>query len=1517
MATNKNTIDLKSTNLNGGGVVSPAVSIITNNSQNSPVSSNSVGTITYPFVSPYGTSNSGIAVYPNDTTQLNVFNAVEQYLETDFRIATYKKDGDTITLDVEKDLSNLGYISGRYRAEYQFYRNYLGSGDAHKLQIQEISADGLEIRVIHAVSSVYGNVNYTNYFSDGFFKVPKSQVLPNLFLHKDPTTSMRVFDYVQDKFTFPNPPYSIIFKLNTAAPKSVSIGDFLWLAQQVSEPISDFITIIPPKRKSTKVKIAGPNWDAINKESTSVSTQYKDWDDLLTTNTSTSQQILNKLLSSSFIEGIPLNIDYRSFNNFITFGSATERLHNFKYKMQLLENYDAKIVQLTTGLTGLSNSSSTGSAYYQSNVIDAQTKRAALLGTFDGYENYLYNQSSSYESSSYGEFTPTTWPKSTSAVPHINYSYSSSQAEDWFDGIVSSASLFDITNDNALYKLIPAHIIQDTANEEYILFTQMIGHYFDLQFAYVKQMTAVTNRDESLLEGFSKELVYHVAKNLGVDFENGNSLEELWNYSLGTDATGSLTSVYGTTIEDKTKETWKRIINNLPYLLKTKGTERGVRALINCFGIPQTILRIREYGGAEPEFDSKTDLVYERFNYATNVGYNGTTGSYVANLIQIPWQKLTENNSLPYTVELRAAMASNETKDQTVFEVPDKWKVRAFRSAGSDYIGFFLSGSQGWATASVSTSFYDGNYHHIALTRDTAANPTFTLTLKKTNYNKVVSTQTASLYINTATSASYVTSYETTGNLWIPGSGSYTAAQSSSMEILTGSVQELRYWTAPLENLVLDNHALAPTSFQGNTDGVYTGSTSSFESLGFRLCLGSDNKKTNLNTTSSLVSQHPNQENIYFSGSLYKSGSFFNFPLASDYYKPITEIHSLEWPDLGGNRSVSNKIRVDNTIRVGERLYRDNKVERALSDNYPIDGPRLGIFFSPTNEVNQDIAEQFGGLSMDDYIGDPSHITLDTYPDLDRLKHEYNKKYSARIGQQNYIRLMKHYDASLFKLIKKFVPYRANTQVGLVIEPDILHRNKVPSKAPSTEELHYSASITIPEVWVVPGGFVQDGDGEPFRNTDGYVPVGVIGGDESDYVLVAGTEQYLHEAPPADSGILVNENLLPSIEYNMVVDNQNEKLLVLTLSGNTNEFNNTGVSNQPSAEDSLMCEIDLGVSSYGRDTRVLGSQYVFMTYATSGSYLPLYYYGTGSYGSSSYATGSLVTSLPYLITSSRYDYHEALPPVIQTSRRSEIYNVTRDIYDIDIYGSKAFTHTASYGTEAPSNTIYSSSAALYTNRWTQDFGLRIDPSYDDNATQFVDYSSDYYWSLSGSNGLQFTHATVTSNLVTGYAKIPAFFYQADNTATHNLSYRVEVSYSASYDPLDSYPTLNIYCGDSLTNLGATIAATSTGTVTFTTQATGPWLAFQAITSCDLAPVSLSILTLSVECLNYRAEVQDFHLKDSHGMRNARYDGCKMTSADYNIDSSDTSDGGPVITVTVGGGKQLIQKPGTRGNLEIN
>ena len=128
----------------------------------------------------------------------------------------------------------------------------------------------------------------------------------------------------------------------------------------------------------------------------------------------------------------------------------------------------------------------------------------------------------------------------------------------------------------------------------------MIGHHFDITWAYIKKLTSINEREEHPFDGMPNNLLYDVAKSMGWKLTHGKDRSDLWKYALGTDATGSRLQtglLKSKPDEQITNEVWRRIVNNIPYLLKTKGSARAVKALIATYGIPQAFLSIREYGG--------------------------------------------------------------------------------------------------------------------------------------------------------------------------------------------------------------------------------------------------------------------------------------------------------------------------------------------------------------------------------------------------------------------------------------------------------------------------------------------------------------------------------------------------------------------------------------------------------------------------------------------------------------------------------------------------------------------------------------------------------------------------------------------------------------------------------------------------------------------------------------------------------------------------------------------------------
>jgi len=146
----------------------------------------------------------------------------------------------------------------------------------------------------------------------------------------------------------------------------------------------------------------------------------------------------------------------------------------------------------------------------------------------------------------------------------------------------------------------------------------MIAQHFDNLWIYFKAVSDKYDADNRLNFGVSKDLVKDAIESFGIKLYDSNaSLENLFSsylgeaYNTGSEyitstvvaASGSNSHLQPIPKDSYQKEVYKRIYHNLPFLIKTKGTQRGLRALINCYGIPDNILDIRTSPGVKPGTD--------------------------------------------------------------------------------------------------------------------------------------------------------------------------------------------------------------------------------------------------------------------------------------------------------------------------------------------------------------------------------------------------------------------------------------------------------------------------------------------------------------------------------------------------------------------------------------------------------------------------------------------------------------------------------------------------------------------------------------------------------------------------------------------------------------------------------------------------------------------------------------------------------------------------------------------------
>lgn len=287
--------------------------------------------------------------------------------------------------------------------------------------------------------------------------------------------------------------------------------------------------------------------------------------------------------------GADLGVDYSEYSKFIHFGSALERLSHFRDKLESIHYHGDQSLIIQVNLNATSQ--------YQSQSIDEHINAASVIfSEFDGYDRYLYFETGSKA-----------WPKDANGAL---YEVDSTQGQAWYNSQTGSAEEFDLQNQNRLINTLPDYIREDSVNNPALVFCDMIGQHYDNLLLFADGISQKHNADNRLQIGVSRDLVAQTLKGFGVKLYesqlNTTDLMRLYVGSFhptGSEQINTMVSASDAipSVKDQIDQTHKRIYHNLPHLLQTKGTRRGLRALINAFGIPSDNLEIREFGGINRE----------------------------------------------------------------------------------------------------------------------------------------------------------------------------------------------------------------------------------------------------------------------------------------------------------------------------------------------------------------------------------------------------------------------------------------------------------------------------------------------------------------------------------------------------------------------------------------------------------------------------------------------------------------------------------------------------------------------------------------------------------------------------------------------------------------------------------------------------------------------------------------------------------------------------------------------------
>jgi hypothetical protein len=953
----------------------------------------------------------------------------------------------TIVLDPTLDARQNSPLVGNFYTTYNLFNNILSSSPNVNYFISEISANRTELKlstnsipgviVSESFAQYYNSFNNPGIYNDFYLNFGNNVLILGVNLALSGS--------------------DVYVKLYEPLPNTINLKNTCWVIEQIAESLSYSISTEEEIIDLGNVfQLSGPNFNLGVNDLINNSTDYTNYTQLIATNLTSSYNQLSTLFEE---KGLEINVDYTVFSNFVNFSSAQTRLQNFYGKVSLIESASNQIT--------VRNAITNPSTQVSSSISSLENTITATIDSFDGWEYYMY-----YESTSFA------WPKTNSTYPYTLASTGSVAALTWYGsdnpgsvyygGRILSASAYDNQNQNNLIYSIPEYLRDDPDNQPYTTFIEMIGQFFDNIWLYYQDVTNHYDADNRLNYGISKDLVADALRSFGVQlYQNNFSVQDLYYAFLGTNLDGTLTPFPGTTgslpvpadsgldyvtnyitassvpvpQDDVNKSIYKRLYHNLPYLLKKKGTVDAIRLLSNIYGIPSTILRISEFGGKDRINVNDWDQWQDQFNFAFD-----TSGSYyVSSSFQLNSAWGAPSNR-PATVEFRfqtrgLPAVTSSIVSQSLWST-DSGSALILKYTGSAYntssfisssagavdpyyqyakLDFIPNASTSATSASVYLPFYDGGWWSVMVT---SGSGTFNLYAANSIYNG-----------DDGSTIGFIASSSVadTSGYWPNSTKSYFGS-SSLGTLFSGSLQEARYYTVAVDINSFKDFTMDPYSIENSPTNIAP------SQLAFRASLGGE-----LYTAS--ISIHPKVTGSWVATSSFASDS--DFWVSSSNYVSNVETFFFDQPLAGIKNIISDKIGTEEMVLpVGDTLSNKISIQQQsfVSASYTRDVNYVEVAFSPQNEINEDIISQLGYFNIGDYIGDPRLVSSSatSYPALDLLRDSYFEKYKSNYDINDYIRLIKFFDNSLFKMIKDFTPAHSSLASGVVIKQHLLERNKYP-----------------------------------------------------------------------------------------------------------------------------------------------------------------------------------------------------------------------------------------------------------------------------------------------------------------------------------------------------------------------------------------------------------------------------------------------------------------------------------------
>ncbi len=578
----------------------------------------------------------------------------------------------------------------------------------------------------------------------------------------------------------------------------------------------------------------------------------------------------------------------------------------------------------------------------------------------------------------------------------------------------TSGSDYDRANSSKITDLVPSAFLDVDSDQDADLvrnFLYILARHYDRIKLFADHLPNTLRVNYGDFDQVPDSKLEDMARFFGWELPGGFADSSAIQYMLGRDV--QLGELSNDELDEKLYDVkvqfWRRTLNNLAHIYKTKGTRESVQALMRSYGVNEGFVRLKEYGYVNRHRLEAQRVYSERSSDAVQFG--------------LPLGNLTASISVSVSPSL--AVSDFSVESRIMWPSSDNSVMSASSTAGTV-----------WGLSMVNSFDTRLNWD-----RSSAANRTGSLTL-------IINSSTGALWqdlpifddrwynlyvVKNSTSGSYTLRVSrldtdeiayTTSSVYFTGSvGAVWSDTGSITRIVlghTGSTSlkknefwtdELRVWGRALTDREMDDHCLSYRSF---------GSRSSQELrekmlIHWRL----DDGVTADSSGRLWVTDHSLNNRV-------GTGSFVSG--STPFRKFLNPYNYVASPDFSWTQ---NKVRV----------YDGTSIPR---DDRSVDSRLLSLEFNMIDQLNEDISEMSDSLEeMENSLGEPATVYRAEYRGLTAMRREYFRRLTDRLNFRVFVDMLDFFDRSFVAVVRRLIPARSLFMGDeLVVESHMLERPK-------------------------------------------------------------------------------------------------------------------------------------------------------------------------------------------------------------------------------------------------------------------------------------------------------------------------------------------------------------------------------------------------------------------------------------------------------------------------------------------